>query len=118
MINSQKPIIVKDDGHIDPVVWFGRYGMEYEISQIEDQALGKSAPVCLPVEEVTIPQLVIKTTDEGLRRWRLGIHHSKKHNTKGWQTLELRLFVMKHGTAKGFQLQKMKDYGKIVAFYA
>jgi hypothetical protein len=115
MINPQKTIIVKDDGHIDPMVWFGRYGMEYEI---EDQTSEKNPPASRSADAATIPQLIIKTTDEGLRRWRLGIHSSKKHNTKGWQTLELRLFIMKHGTTKGFQLQKIKEYNKIVEFYA
>ncbi len=101
MTNPQQAIIVKDDGHIDPKVWFGRYGIKYKSLKGKEKQL-----------------LKIKTSSEGMRRWRLGVQECKKQGTEGWHTLELRLYIMKHGTADGFQFNNFDDYQKIVEFYA
>jgi hypothetical protein len=114
MRNPRKTIIVKDDGHIDLNIWFGRYGIKY-----------KSKKISNPTQETNQTKfeqnqslLKIRTSDEGLRRWSLGIQQCKKQGTKGWHTLELRLHVMKHGTIDGFHFNNFKDYQKTVAYYS
>ncbi|MBD3267938.1 hypothetical protein GF373_14830 [bacterium] len=114
MSYSNKVIVVKDDGHIDPKVWFSRYGIQYKSTKkTQDTSKDKSA-----ANASSNPLLKIKTTEEGIRRWKLGIQQSQKQGTRGWQTLELRLYIMKHGKADGFQPKHFSDYKSIVEFYA
>ncbi len=115
MAIRKNAIIVKDDGHIDPKIWFGRYGIKYKSAKIYDQASQKETTRNNGRREQL---LKITTSMEGLRRWRLGIQESKKIGTTGWHTLELRLYVMKNGTTEGFQFKQFNDYKKIVEFYA
>ncbi|RJP31554.1 MAG: hypothetical protein C4527_07515 [Candidatus Omnitrophota bacterium] len=115
---EKKSIIVKDDGHIDPEVWFGRYGLKYKSLKIDESRKNQADHEVTPGNGKKKQLLKIRTTEEGLRRWRVGIEQSKKQKTSGWYTLELRLYVMKHGTANGFQVKNFSNYQEIVEFYA
>lgn len=119
MANRSREIIVKDDGHIDPKVWFGRYGIKYKSTKVSKQTGHENnAKDNTLIDGNKNSQLKISTSKEGIRRWQLGIHQSKKQGTKGWHTLELRLYIMKHGKVDGFQFKQFNNYKKIVEFYA
>ncbi len=118
MKKSRKAIVVKDDGHIDPKVWFGRYGIRYESKKVTVSTNTEEFPENSSLNEGEKHMLKIRTSHEGLRRWQLGIQECNELGTKGLQRLELRLYVMKHGTAEGFQLKNFNDYQQIVEFYA
>jgi len=118
MKNHPKAIIVKDDGHIDPNVWFGRYGIKYRISKKVRHHDEIGTTINVPVAEKKENLLKIVTSSEGIRRWHLGIQQSKIQGMKGWNTLELRLYVMKHGTVDGFLIKNFNNYDQIVEFYS